>query len=129
MEAKAKLLEDYHPDFKQKVKRELKIGVNKGDLAPSELADLLEAPSKLELKRICLDQVNYQTDVLVIGCGGGGLSAALNAKEAGADIMLATKLRMGDSNTIMAEGGIGAATAPEDSPVIHYVDTLDRRPR
>lgn len=39
-------------------------------------------------------------------------------------MLLATKLRMGDSNTIMAEGGIGAASRPEDSPAIHYVDTL-----
>ena len=124
VEAKTTLLENYHPDFNQKVKRQLKVGVNKGDLASCELADLLEAPSKLELKRIRLDPVDYQIDVLVIGCGGGGLSAALTAKEAGADIMLATKLRMGDSNTIMAEGGISAATAPEDSPAIHYVDTL-----
>ena len=68
------------------MKHGLKVGVNKGVLAPSELADLLEAPSRLEINRIRLDKVDYQTDVL-----------------------LATKLRMSDSNTIMAEGGIGAA--------------------
>ena len=44
---KVKLLERYHPDFNRDVKCELKIGVNKGDLAPFELADLLEAPSRL----------------------------------------------------------------------------------
>jgi aspartate oxidase len=121
---KAKLLEQYHPDFNQKVKRELRVGVNTGDLAPSELADLLEASSRLNINDVNLDRPDYQTDVLIIGGGGGGLSAAITAKENGADVILATKLRMGDSNTIMAEGGIGAATLPEDSPVIHYVDTM-----
>lgn len=121
---KAKLLEDYHPDFNQKVKRSLKVGVNAGSMVPSELADLLEAPSRLDTSVLNLDQPDHETDVLVIGCGGAGLSAAITADEAGARVILATKLRVGDSNTIMAEGGIGAATGPEDSPVIHYIDTL-----
>lgn len=121
---KAKLLERYHPDFNHDVKRELKIGVNKGDLAPFELADLLEAPSRLRPDEVNLDNVDYETDILVVGSGGGGLSAALTISETGTDVIIATKLRMGDSNTIMAEGGIGAATTPEDSPLIHYVDTL-----
>lgn len=124
VEGKAKLLEDYHPDFNQKVKRALKVGINAGDLVPSELADLIEAPSRLGATPIDLKKVDYQTDVLVIGCGGAGLSAAITAHEAGADVILATKLRMGDSNTIMAEGGIGASTGKDDSPMIHYVDTL-----
>ena len=124
VDQKARLLEAYHPDFNQEVKRKLRLGSNQGDLVPNELADLLEAPSRLDLDRIDLNKVDYTTDVLVIGCGGGGLSAALTAKEAGADVLLATKLRMADSNTIMAEGGIGASTEKEDSPVIHYVDTL-----
>lgn len=121
---KAGLLEQYHPDFNRKVKRELRVGVNKGDLAPFELADLLEAPSRLPVHEVRLSEPDYQTDVLIIGAGGGGLSAAITAQENGADVILATKLRMGDSNTIMAEGGIGAATTPEDSPLIHYVDTV-----
>ena len=65
-----------------------------------------------------------ETDVLVIGGGGGGATAALIAKEHGAAVMMATKLRLADSNTIMAEGGIGAATLAEDSPRIHYIDTM-----
>ena len=121
---KAGLLEQYHPDFNRKVKRELRVGVNKGDLAPFELAELLEAPSRLPVHEVRLSEPDYQTDVLIIGAGGGGLSAAITAQENGADVILATKLRMGDSNTIMAEGGIGAATTPEDSPLIHYVDTV-----
>ncbi|MGD8563570.1 MAG: FAD-binding protein [Desulfarculaceae bacterium] len=124
LDTKAKLLEEFHPDFNLSVKRELKIGVSKGSLAPQEIADYLEAPSRLDSASIDLSKPNYETEILVIGSGGGGLSAALSAKEGGAQVLLATKLRMGDSNTIMAEGGINAATRPEDSPAIHYVDTL-----
>jgi len=73
---------------------------------------------------IDLTKVAHKTDVLVIGSGGAGVTAALTAQENGAEVLLTTKLRLGDSNTIMAEGGIAAATLPEDSPVIHYVDTM-----
>jgi succinate dehydrogenase/fumarate reductase flavoprotein subunit len=124
LDTKAKLLEEYHPDFNPSVKRELKVGVSNGNLAPQEIADYLEAPSRLEIERVDLAKPDYETDILVIGSGGGGLSAALNAKAGGAQVLLATKLRMGDSNTIMAEGGINAAIRPEDSPAIHYVDTV-----
>jgi len=124
VEQKAQLLKQYHPDFNTAVKRKLVVGSNRDDLVPNELADLLEAPSRLNRDMVNLDKIDYQTGLLVIGCGGGGMSAALTAKETGADVLLTTKLRMGDSNTIMAEGGIGASTGKEDSPVIHYVDTL-----
>ncbi len=124
VDQKAKLLEQYHPDFNQKVKRKLHLGSNIGDPVPKELAVLIEAQSRLNLERIDLDQIDYKTDILVVGGGGAGLSAALTAKKTGANVLLATKLRMADSNTIMAEGGIGASTGREDSPVIHYVDTL-----
>jgi len=123
-EQKASLLEKYHPDFNRSVKRNLRVGVNHGDPAPQELADLLESPSRLSVDETIIDPPAYQTDVLVIGAGGAGLSAALAAHDHGAHVIVATKLRMGDSNTIMAEGGISAATAPEDSPAIHYVDTV-----
>ena len=56
---KAKLLEDYHPDFNQKVKRPLKIGVNKGDPVPTELADLIEAPGRLKPEQIDLSRVDH----------------------------------------------------------------------
>jgi len=57
-------------------------------------------------------------DVLVVGGGGGGASAALLAQESGASVLLATKLRLGDANTVGAEGGTQAATKPNDSPAI-----------
>ena len=121
---KAKLLETYHPDFRLAEKREIPIGPNKEDMAPSEFVALLESPSRLNPEAVDLGKVDYKIDVLVIGGGGAGVTTALLAKENGADVLLATKLRLGDSNTIMAEGGIGAATSPEDSPVIHYIDTI-----
>ena len=121
---KAKLLETYHPDFRMAEKREIPIGPNKGDMAPKEFVALLESPSRLNPEDIDIKKVDYNTDVLIIGGGGAGVTAALFANENGAEVLLATKLRLGDSNTIMAEGGIGAATLPEDSPVIHYIDTI-----
>ena len=42
----------------------------------------------------------------------------------GAKVILATKLRLGDSNSVMAQGGMQISVAPEDSPVTHFVDTL-----
>jgi succinate dehydrogenase/fumarate reductase flavoprotein subunit len=121
---KASLLETYHPDFRVDEKREIRVGPNKGGIAPRELADLLESTSRLNPGTIDLTTVGHKTDVLVIGSGGAGVTAALTAQENGAEVLLTTKLRLGDSNTIMAEGGIAAATLPEDSPVIHYVDTM-----
>lgn len=121
---KATLLKDFHPDFKDGDKLFLRCGINKGERAPKVLAELIEAPSRLNLNSIDLSSPHYKTDVLVIGGGGGGATAALTANENGAEVILATKLRLGDSNTIMAEGGIAAASHSEDSPVKHYIDTM-----
>ena len=54
--------------------------------------------------------------MLVIGGGGAGASAAIEAHKGGANVMIATKLRIGDANTMMAEGGIQAADKENDSP-------------
>ena len=121
---KQELLEEYHPDYRVSGFRELRVGQNKGEMAPHELVDLLEAPSRLNAVPLDVAHPHRQVEILVIGGGGGGSAAALAAREAGADVLMATKLRHGDSNTIMAEGGIGAATRPDDSPAIHYVDTI-----
>jgi succinate dehydrogenase / fumarate reductase flavoprotein subunit/L-aspartate oxidase len=50
--------------------------------------------------------------------------AALTAARDGARVILATKLRMGDGNTVMAEGGIQAAVGQDDSLQRHFDDTL-----
>ncbi|ATW24974.1 FAD-binding protein [Candidatus Formimonas warabiya] len=123
-EEKAKLLEMYHPDYKPEGKRELRIGPNKGEPVPQELAEVLEGEPFVDPDKVNLDRIDYRTDVLIIGGGGAGASAALMAESQKAKVILATKLRFGDSNTIMAEGGIAAATEPDDSPVLHYLDTM-----
>ena len=57
-------------------------------------------------------------DVLVIGAGGAGLRAAIEAQAAGADVGLVCKSLLGKAHTVMAEGGVAAAlahVAPADS--------------
>ncbi|MEA1958645.1 MAG: FAD-dependent oxidoreductase [Chloroflexota bacterium] len=121
---KKALLEGFHPDFVDGGMSEIKVGPNKGDKAPNELADLLEGNTRVDPKIIDLETVDYECDVLVIGGGGAGASAALLAQENGANVILATKLRLGDANTVGAEGGTQAATKPQDSPTIHYLDAM-----
>jgi succinate dehydrogenase / fumarate reductase flavoprotein subunit len=68
--------------------------------------------------------LNFDADVLIIGGGGAGSAAALMAREEGAKVLMVTKLRHGDANTMMAQGGIQAADKPNDNPVIHYLDVM-----
>ncbi len=66
-------------------------------------------------------------DVLVIGAGGAGLRAAIEAKAAGADVGLVCKSLLGKAHTVMAEGGVAAAmghVAPADSWQVHFRDTM-----
>ena len=100
----------YHPDFKEDGRSEIKLGPNKGYRIANEMVSLLHAPSRVDPDRVDLSSADYETDVLVIGGGGAGSAAALLARENGAKVIIATKLRMGDANTMMAEGGIQAAT-------------------
>jgi succinate dehydrogenase/fumarate reductase flavoprotein subunit len=118
-------LEKYHPDFKAGSKREIRIGPSKGYAISPEIVDLLEARSRLNPDLIDLNRIAYETDVLIIGGGGAGTAAALIAQEHGVRVTIATKLRHGDANTMMAEGGIQAASKGEkDSPYFHYLDVL-----
>jgi succinate dehydrogenase / fumarate reductase flavoprotein subunit len=121
---KSEILKNYHPDFRESGKTGIPFGPSKGDPVPNELAELITSPSRLEPASVDLNKIDFETDILVIGGGGGGATAALTAAEKGAHVMIATKLRLADSNTIMAEGGIGAATLPEDNPRIHWIDTM-----
>lgn len=123
-EEKESLLSEFHPDYKTEGFAGLAVGVNKGDKVPEELAALLQGRSRVSDMDIDLSKADYETDVLIIGGGGAGASAAIEANEAGAKVMIVTKLRMGDANTMMAEGGIQAADKPNDSPAIHYLDAL-----
>ena len=106
---KDNLLKEFHPDYKESGFATLEMGPNKGEKAPAELAELLQANSRVLGKDIDLTHPDYDVDVLVIGGGGAGASAAIEAHNGGANVMIVTKLRIGDANTMMAEGGIQAA--------------------
>ena len=123
-EEKSALLKAYHPDYREDGFAEIKVGPNKGQKVPFELGHLLHSNSRILGEKIDLDKVDYDVDVLVIGGGGAGSAAAIEAHEAGANVMIVTKLRIGDANTMMAEGGIQAADKPNDSPVQHYLDAF-----
>lgn len=118
------LLKEYHPDYRENGFADIKIGPNKGQKVPAELGALLNSNSRILNENIDLGKVDYEADVLVIGGGGAGASAAIEAHEAGANVIMVTKLRIGDANTMMAEGGIQAADKENDSPVQHYLDAF-----
>lgn len=124
MEGRKEVLSKFHPDYMEGTKRVVNVGPDKGSLFPNELADLLEAHSRINPKEFNLKTPDLETDVLVIGAGGAGSSAALLAAEKGCKVILATKLRHGDANTVMAEGGIQAADQEVDSPYYHFLDTM-----
>src|SRR5438552_18780123 len=101
------LIKKYHPDSRENAYRPIQFGPNAGDLTVRELACLLEGdspvPANLDLTPA------HSVDVLVIGGGGASCSAALHAYARGATVLMATKLRLGDSNTVMAQGGMQVA--------------------
>jgi len=70
--------------------------------------------------------MNFKSDVLIVGAGGAGLTAALNAKESGVSVSVITKEYPTRSQTCMAQGGINAAlgNAGEDSVESHIQNTL-----
>ncbi|MEJ1356393.1 MAG: FAD-dependent oxidoreductase [Candidatus Sedimenticola sp. (ex Thyasira tokunagai)] len=113
----------YHPDHYADSIVELNVGTNKGDACHRQLADILQADARIDEADLAGAPI-VETDVLVIGGGGAGCAAALTASRGGASVILATKLRIGDSNTVMAEGGIQASIEKDDTPQMHYDDTL-----
>jgi succinate dehydrogenase / fumarate reductase flavoprotein subunit len=126
-EEKEKTLRDWHPDYREGAKRALRVGPCRGEQMAHEVADLLESHPAVKPEEIELSDIAYDLDVLVIGAGGAGLSAALTALECGIDrdrILLVQKLRLGDANSKMSQGGIQAAVGVEDNPAIHFLDTI-----
>ena len=121
-EEKDALLKEFHPDYRENEFELLKVGPNKGDKVPHELAAMLQAHPRVCAGEVDLSKPAYDVDVLVIGGGGAGSSAAIEANENGASVMMCTKLRIGDANTMMAEGGIQAADKDNDSPARHFLD-------
>lgn len=117
------LLAQFHPDQAADACTTLQIGVNAGDRCHPTLAALLQSNALIDGFDLAGAE-QLVTDVLVIGGGGAGAAAALTAAGSGADVIMACKLRLGDSNTVMAEGGIQAALAKDDSPQRHFEDTM-----
>ena len=69
----------------------------------------------------------HRHDVLVIGAGGAGLRAAIEASAAGVSVGLVCKSLLGKAHTVMAEGGIAAALAnvdERDNWKVHFADTM-----
>ena len=127
LDARKDILDLCHPDFAEGGKREVKVGVSKGILATNEVADLLEAYPLVDKEDVDLSKVDYEVDLLVIGGGMAGTGACILANDNGIPankMLLVSKLRHGDSNSIMAQGGTQAADRPEDSPTRHFMDAL-----
>ena len=120
---KNELLSQFHPDYQANARVKLPIGPNQGDYCHPDLAKLLISHPLIDDYDLSGAE-HLNTDVLVIGGGGAGAAAALSATEAGARVIMANKLRIGDSNTVMAEGGIQAAVGAEDSLQQHFDDTI-----
>src|SRR6188472_2098023 len=69
----------------------------------------------------------YNYDVLIIGAGGAGLRAAIEAANSGVSVGLICKSLLGKAHTVMAEGGMAAALAhndDRDSWKVHFADTM-----
>ncbi|HYV31363.1 MAG TPA: FAD-binding protein, partial [Candidatus Binatia bacterium] len=74
-----------------------------------------------------MDYQTHEHDVLVIGAGGAGLRAAIEASAAGASVGMVCKSLLGKAHTVMAEGGIAAALAnvdQRDNWKVHFTDTM-----
>ena len=70
---------------------------------------------------------HHDYDVLIIGAGGAGLRAAIEAKQQGLKVALVTKSLLGKAHTVMAEGGMAAAMGnvyAEDNWKVHFRDTM-----
>ncbi len=119
------LLKKYHPDYQEDALKEIRVGPNRGEKLTAAVVDILERHSRINPDEIDLSSIDYDVDVLIIGGGGGGCMAALWAMKEGAEkILISTKLRLGDANSMMSQGGMQAAVNPHDSPVIHYLDAI-----
>jgi succinate dehydrogenase/fumarate reductase flavoprotein subunit len=69
----------------------------------------------------------YQYDVLIVGAGGAGLRAAIEAASTGVTVGLICKSLLGKAHTVMAEGGMAAAMGHNDDRdnwQVHFADTM-----
>jgi L-aspartate oxidase len=69
-------------------------------------------------------QKRHTPDVVVVGAGVAGLSAALAAADSGAGVRVLAKASHRSSNSYAAQGGVAAAVDPDDDPALHAADTM-----
>lgn len=124
LKEREEILNKFHPDYKADARRVLRIGPNKGEKLTTKVSELLESHSRISPDDIDLSNVDYDVDVLIIGGGGGGSMAAIWAQKQGVKVLISTKLRIGDANSMMSQGGMQAAVNPHDNPIIHYLDAI-----
>jgi succinate dehydrogenase/fumarate reductase flavoprotein subunit len=118
------VLNKFHPDYRPEARRVVHVGPNKGEQITTEVADILESHSRIKPELFDLTKSDYETDILIIGGGGAGCAAAIIAMQNGSKSIISTKLRIGDANSMMSQGGMQAAVTPQDSPSRHYLDAL-----
>ena len=118
------VLNKFHPDYKKESRRVIHIGPNKGEEITTEVADMLESHSRIRPDLFELEKPDYETDLLIVGGGGAGCAAAIIALQNGANSIISTKLRLGDANSMMSQGGMQAAVSVKDSPPRHYLDAM-----
>jgi succinate dehydrogenase/fumarate reductase flavoprotein subunit len=118
------VLKRFHPDYKKESRRVIHIGPNKGEEITTEVADMLESHSRIKPDLFQLEKPDYETDILIVGGGGAGCAAAIIAMQNGAKSIISTKLRLGDANSMMSQGGMQAAVSVKDSPTRHYLDAM-----
>ncbi|MFB0566711.1 MAG: FAD-binding protein [Candidatus Aminicenantaceae bacterium] len=123
-EEREEVLNKFHPDYKPDSRRKIRIGPDKGELVTTEVADMLESHSRIKPELFDLARTDYETDILIIGGGGAGCAAAIIAMQNGAKSIISTKLRLGDANSMMSQGGMQAAVTAQDSPTRHYLDAI-----
>jgi succinate dehydrogenase/fumarate reductase flavoprotein subunit len=123
-EEREEVLNKFHPDYKPDARRKIRIGPNKGEQLTTEVADMLESHSRIKPDLFNLTKPDYETDILIIGGGGAGCAAAILAMQKGAKSIISTKLRLGDANSMMSQGGMQAAVTAQDSPTRHYLDAM-----
>ena len=116
------VLKRFYPANQAGAFETIKVGPNRGQQMLREFVRILQSRSPVDPDRIDLSRVDYDTDVLIIGGGAAGMTATLMCHDAGVTPLLVTKLRLGDANSMMSQGGIQAAISPVDSPVTHYLD-------
>src|SRR5262249_16738091 len=100
--------------------------VHRGVLGPLRAVVFDGDMERLE-DRLVAEYVTHEHDVLIIGAGGAGLRAAIEASAAGVRVAVVSKSLLGKAHTVMAEGGVAAAlstTDERDSWKVHFADTM-----